>query len=175
MNRKAIKIALKSIILLALMTLVIMPEVYAGKIQVPQGTEVKVRFDPSMKINSGKLVKGVPLLISLDEPVIIGGKVVVDKGAQGKAEVLEVVRASKPGKPGYIKIGFKELSPKGEYATPEGAPIKLSGEQEAKGKGKKILSYLFIFGLLIKGGQAELSAGQIYTAQVSETIIMESK
>ena len=88
----------------------------------------------------------------------------------GKAEVLEVKSASKPGKPGYLKVGFVDIKPKGEYNTLDSASVKLKGEVEAKGKGKKLLSWLLIFGLFIKGGEATLPSDAIYTIYTAETI-----
>jgi hypothetical protein len=146
------------------------PIIQAGKIQIPEETPVKVRFDPSMKISSKTLQPGIPLLIYLAEPVEIGGKVIIEKGAMGKAEVLEVKHASKPGKPGYLKVGFISIKPKGEYNTLDGSSIKLAGEVEANGKGKKLLSWLFIFGLFIKGSEATLPSDAIYTVHTAETI-----
>jgi hypothetical protein len=142
----------------------------AAKVQLVEGETVKVKFASGMEISSGRVQTGIPLLIYLAEPVIIGGKTIIEKGA----EVLEVKKASKPGKPGYIKIGFVELRPKGEYNTIGESKIKLAGEAEAEGKGKKLLSYLFIFGLFIKGGQAALPTNKIYSAKIAETIIMSS-
>lgn len=175
MDAKNIKICWKTITFLSLIALLIIPGAYGGKVQLPEGTEVKVRFDPDMKVSSGKLMKGIPLLIYLTEEITVGGKTIVEEGAQGKAEVLEVKEASKPGKPGYIKVGFTEIEPKGEYSTLDGSNIKLAGEVEAKGKGKKLLSFLLGFGLLIKGGQGELKVDQVYTAKIKETIIMQSE
>jgi len=158
-----------------LFCLFVVPNLQAGKIRVPEGTEVKVRFDKEMKINSGKLSQGVPIQIYLDDPVIVGGRVVIEEGTTGKAEVLEVKASGRAGKPGYLKIGFVELEPKGEFKRVDGPTIKLSGEIEAKGKGKKLLSYLFIFGLFIKGSQAEIPVDQVYSAVIAETIDMSNE
>jgi hypothetical protein len=142
----------------------------AGKVQIVEGTEVKVKFDASMKISSGSLQKGIPLLIYLAESIVIGGKIIVEEGAMGTAEVLEVKEASKAGKPGYIKVSFVELTPKGDYVALDGSNIKLKGEIDAEGKGKKLLSWVFIFGLFIKGGQGVLPSDAIYTVYTAETI-----
>jgi hypothetical protein len=155
--------------------LAISPVAHAGKVQLPEETQIKVKFDSTMVISSGKLDKGIPLLIYLAEPIIIGGRVIVPAGAQGKAEVVDVVKAAKPGKPGYIKVRFIELEPKGEFKTLDDAKIKLSGAVENKGKGKKLLSYLFIFGLFIKGKDAVIPSNMTYPAQVEETIILQSE
>ncbi|UCD95136.1 MAG: hypothetical protein JSU69_03550 [Candidatus Zixiibacteriota bacterium] len=166
---------LKSIGLVLLIALLTVPNIEAGKIQLSEGTEVKVSFGLDQKLTSARLMKDLPLPIVLAEAVVIGGKTVIEEGAVGQAKILELKPASKAGKPGYLKIGFVELEPKGEYETAEGAKIPLTGEIEAKGKGRKLLSYLFIFGLFIKGSQAELPAGEIYTAKVAENIMLESE
>jgi hypothetical protein len=147
----------------------------AATIQMPRGTDVKVKFAAAAKVSSGELAKDIPVLFTLVEPVIIGGETLVEEGATGTAKVVEVKKAGKPGTPGYIKLAFVDLEPKGIYQTPDKAKIKLTGEIENKGKGKKFLSILFIAGLFIKGGQGEIPMDSVYTAKVAETIILESK
>ncbi len=150
--------------------------VWAGAIQVPQGTEVKLKFPAGMKISSGNVTQGVPLVCYLQEPIDIGGVIVVEKDAQATAKVVEVKSAGKGGKPGYIKIQFESLDPKGPFRPVNAEKIKLenAGPVEANGKGKKLLSYLFIFGLFIKGSQAEIPTNQVYTAKVAESVILDN-
>ncbi|MFZ5980643.1 MAG: hypothetical protein ACOYVF_08405 [Candidatus Zixiibacteriota bacterium] len=148
--------------------------VQAGTMQLPKGQVLKVKFALGMKISSGELTKDVPLLINLAEPIEIGGKTIVEAGAQGTAKVVEVKKAGKGGKPGYIKVAFQEMDTKGEYRSRDNSKIKLEGELENAGKGKKTLSYLFIFGLFISGGQGEIDPGLVYEAKVAESIILES-
>ncbi|UCC43987.1 MAG: hypothetical protein JSU65_12880 [Candidatus Zixiibacteriota bacterium] len=145
----------------------------AAKVQIPEGTEVKVKFPANLKISSGVIGEGIPLLFYLHEDITIGGKVIVEKGAEGTASVTESVKASKPGKPGKITLEFVDLAPKGPFNTLDESRIKLTGSITEEGGGKKILSYLFIFGLFIKGGQGEISPEQIYTATVAESVILE--
>ena len=149
--------------------------IQAATIQIPKGMEIKVKFAPGMKISSGDLAKDAPLLIYLAEPIQIGGKTIVEGGSQGTAKVVEVKKAGKGGKPGYIKVAFIDMQTKGEYRSANDAKIKLEGEIENSGKGKKVLSYLFIFGLFIKGGQGVISPDVVYNAKVAESIILESK
>lgn len=149
--------------------------VMAATLQLPKGTKAKLKFSPGMKLSSGELSAGVPIVCYLSEPIQIGGKTVVEEGAQATARVVEAKKAGKGGKPGYIKIEFVELETKGEYRSVDGAKIKLNGYIENTGKGKKTLSYLFIFGLFISGGQGEIDANATYTVEVSESIILESK
>jgi hypothetical protein len=146
----------------------------AGTIEVPKGREVKLKFPSDIKITSGNVSEGIPIVCYLAEPIDIGGVIVVEEGAQGTATVKEVVKPSKPGKPGSIKIEFTGLDAKGEYKFLSESKIKLTGTAEAVGKGKKTLSYLLIFGLFIKGGNAVIPTNVIYPAQVAESIYMEN-
>lgn len=146
----------------------------AATLQLPKGTDVKVKFNPGMKISSGNLEAGVPILCTLAEPVQIGDIVVVDEGAQVTATVTEVKKAGGGGKGGYIKVSFNELETKGAYKTVDGSKIKLSGYIENTGKGKGFFPYLF-FVLFLKGSQGEINTDAVYTVKVAESIILQSE
>ena len=163
------------VMVLTLFIFLLSAAVQAGTIQLPKGMDVKVKFAPGMKISSGELSKDVPLLIYLAEPIKIGNTTIVEEGAQGTAKVVDVKKAGKGGKPGYIKVAFVDLETKGEYRSPDNSRIKLEGEIENAGKGRKTLSYLFIFGLFIKGKQGVINPDVVYNAKVAESIILESK
>lgn len=149
--------------------------VFAAKVQIPEGTKISVKFPATMKISSGKISAGIPLAFELARPIEIGGKVIVEKGARGTAVVKESVKARRGGKPGKITVEFTELMPTGNFKSAESAGIKLKGSVTAQGKGKKTLSYLFIFGLFIKGGQGEIPTDKYYEASVAESIILEDQ
>jgi hypothetical protein len=166
--------AIKMILLVAVIAMISSSAAMAGKVVLPEGTEIKVNFDPAMKVNSGKLQTGVNLAIFLAEDIKVGGKTIVEAGAEGVAKVENAVSSSRPGKPGQIVIKFIELGTKGKYTTQENARIKLAGSVEDKGKGRKVLSWLFIFGLFIKGSQGEIDTGQAYPATIAETVVLES-
>jgi hypothetical protein len=148
---------------------------FAAKVAVPEGTPVKVMFDAGKKISSGELKAGDTLSIRLVEDVKIGGKTIVGAGAKGIAKVKEVTPSSKPGKPGKIEISFVALTLGGDFRSKDGGDLKLSGTAKDAGSSHKLLSWLFIFGLFIKGGQGEIDAAQIYPAAVGETIVLESR
>ncbi len=159
----------------ALMVVCLLPAaVLAGKVVLPEDTAIKVKFGSSIRVNSGMLQKGLEVPIYLAEDITIGGKTIVEEGAEGSAEVLEMERASRPGDPGYIKLGFKELNTRGEYHTADGSMIKLAGVAENKGKSRKVLSWVFILGLFISGGEGEIDTSQVYPARVEETVILQT-
>lgn len=141
---------------------------YPATMQVPKGTELKVKLVTDAELKSDKTAKDTSIPITLVDPVVIGGKTVVEAGATGTAKVAEVQKAG-DGKPGVIKIAFVELEPKGNYVSPTGAKIKLGGGIEAQGKKKKSL---FVFGKLTEG---KISTTETYKATVAESIVLESK
>lgn len=147
----------------------------AGQVLLPEGTAVKVRFDPRANINSGDVVAGVPLVIQLAEPITIGGAVIVDSGATGTATVKEVKKAGKGGKGGSLTVEFTDIQPKGNFKTSDGSAIKLSGGVSAKGSSRKTLSYILGFGFIIKGHQAVIPTDKVYPAKTVGDVLLETQ
>lgn len=151
-------------------------DAFAGKVSLPKDmTGIKVKFDPALRIDSGRILEGDSIVIYLAQDIKIGGITIVEAGARGTAVATKVVKASKPGDPGKIELSFVEMNPKGSYRSKGGSTIKLAGVVSDDGGGRKILSWLFIFGLFIKGGQGEIDTSLEYPATVGETIILESR
>lgn len=151
------------------------PMVQAATFQLPAGTEVKVKFNSDAKISSGNMEAGTKLAVTLAEPLMIGDVLLVAEGAAGTAVVTEVEKASAPGKPGKIVVEFTDLGTRGGYRTVDGSPLKLGGQVEKVGKGKKLLAYITIVGIfLIKGGQGEIDTNEVYTAAIAETVVLQS-
>ena len=162
---------------LAIMAILMAPAAtFAGKVSLPKdATKIKVKFDPALRIDSGRILEGDSIVIYLAEDIKIGGITIVEAGARGAAVATKVVKASKPGKPGKIALSFVEMNTKGSYKSKDGSTIKLAGVAGDDGGGRKVLSWLFIFGLFIKGGQGEIDTSLEYPATVGETIILESR
>jgi len=155
--------------------LILSAPAYAAKISIPAGTEIQVIFDPNIELTSNRVEEGVPILINLYKPIEIGGVTIVEKGSPGTARVVKAENNGRVGKPGYIEVAFESLDPKGAFVpVNEGENIKLEGSVDDKGGGKKLLSILLGFGLIIKGGQGEIDTSVPYPAKVAETIILEN-
>lgn len=159
--------------LVAVVCLLVAPAGFAATYQLPAGKEVMIKFKSSGTISSKDVISGVPLVIELAEPVMIGDKVIVEAGAQGKALVKDVKKAGAPGKPGSITIEFTELSTKGAFKTVDGKPLKLEGEVSDTGQGRKTIAFITIIGIvLIKGGQGEIDTSKAYPAKIAETVVV---
>ncbi|HOD65070.1 MAG TPA: hypothetical protein PKW75_04650 [candidate division Zixibacteria bacterium] len=145
---------------------------YAGKVELPKGSKLVVAFEGN--VSSSVFAVGDSLPIVLQEDVTVGGLVLVEKGARGTAVVAKAEKSGRAGKPGMIAVIFVDLKPKGQYPLLDVPAIALEGgTNELKGKGKKVLSYLFIFGLFIKGGEGKVPAGSTFEATVAESVKFE--
>lgn len=175
-GHRSSKGSLLTVATVTLLSMLSVPVANAATFQLPQGTPVKVAFNPDAKISSGNLKVGTELSITLVDPIRIGDMLLVAEGAAGKAVVTEVEKAGAPGKPGKIVIAFSELGTRGGFKTTDGSAIKLGGTVEKKGKGKKILAYVTIVGIfLIKGGQGEIKPGEVHTATIAQTTVLQSE
>lgn len=143
-----------------------------GDIELPAGHEVEVVF--SQDISSGYLAPGDLVPIRLSKPITFGGFTVVKEGTAGSARVKSVTPAGRGGKPGSIKIELLELEPGSSYEAEGDQKITLKAIDEisAAGKSKKLVSWLLILGLFIKGGQGEIPADQPIKAEIAEDIVI---
>lgn len=143
-----------------------------GAVELPAGQEVEVVF--SQDISSSYLAPGDLVPIRLSKPIVIGGFTVVKEGTGGSARVKSVTPAGRGGKPGSVTIELLELEPGSSYEAEDDKKIMLKavGEITASGKSKKLLSWIFILGLFIKGGQGEIPADQPIKAVIAEDIVI---
>jgi hypothetical protein len=158
---------------MTLLFLTMMFGVSQAQVKLPKGTEVSVTF--KQDVSSKYLAPGQEIPIAVTEDIVIGGVVLVKAGAEGKAMVKSVKPAGKGGSPGSISVELGELESGSNFKSLDDKSIKLEGVDgtiEAKGKGKKILSYVFIFGLFIKGGEGVIKADMPIEAKVKEDVFI---
>jgi hypothetical protein len=119
------------------------------------------------EISSKTANVGDVLEFETTEPVIVGDKVLVQKGAKVSGKITEAERRKGMGKAGILNFTIDYLN------LPSGKIIKLSGEQKGKGKNKTgaavaeavLLTPLF---LLKKGKNITFEKGQIFKAFVEK-------
>ncbi len=141
-------------------------------IELPQGHEVEIVF--SQDVSSKYVAPGDLVPIRLNAPIEIGGFTVVREGTPGSARVKSVEAAGRRGKPGSIVVELLELESDGNYEAEGDKKIMLKAVDDisAEGKSKKLLSWLLIFGLFIKGSQGEIPADQPFKAEIAEDIVI---
>ena len=164
------------IFILLMVVVFVLPSMVSGQIQLPEGTEVTVAF--SQEVSSKFVKPGDQVAIKLVNPLEVGGVTLVKAGATGTALIKTVEKAGKGGKGGKLEIELVSLEPKGNYQALEDKKIllKFAGSENgvlgAKGGGKKLLSYLFIAGLFIKGGEAKFAPDKPIKAVTTESVFV---
>ena len=152
--------------------LIAMGAVSASTIQLAKGTPAKVRFAEGLDITSGEFGEGEAIPIVLDQPIDKNGRIIVEAGTKGTAKVVEVRKAGRGGKGGYIKIEFVDLEPKGKFRLSDGDAIGLTGKSiDAEGKGKGFFFWL-ILKFILKGSEAEIPTGEVYEVELTESVMM---
>jgi len=164
-------------VVMAIVSWVMLTPAANAAIELPAETEVKIVFDQD--VSSKYVAPGDLVPIHLTGSVEIGGVTVVKDGAKGSGRVKSVKQAGRGGKPGRVEVELVELVPNGSYKAEGDKKIMLqaitsdgAGIIKAEGKGRKMLSYLFIFGLFIKGTEGVIPADKPFQAKITEDIMI---
>lgn len=129
----------------------------APKLILPKGTMVRLMV--LKEVNSRDNKPGDRFVLRVDEDVRVGGVTVVPIGAKAWGEVVGVERTGGAGKSG--KLNARLL-----YLEMAGQRIDLEGERQSAGSGgtgQAVAGVVAfgLFGLLMKGNNANLKAGEI--------------
>ena len=155
--------------------LVFLATVASADILLPKGTELQIVFEKDVSSGSFEVEDEVP--IRLQGAIDVGGLILVKDGAKGTATIKSVKPAGRFGKPGMIEVELVGLEPNDSYNAADDKKIALIAASEtesfiANGKGRKTLSYIVFFGLIIKGTQGVIPADEPYTAKIAEDIFI---
>lgn len=131
-------------------------------VQVPGGTEIKLMV--LKEVNSREVKVGDRFKLRVNEPVLVNGVVAIPVGALAWGEITNVAGTGAAG-------GKGRLSAKLLYVETPSGQLPISGTQGAEGKANTagvvigVLSF-GLAGLLMKGGNALLKAGDILIGYV---------
>jgi hypothetical protein len=158
---------------LAVLAFALMATGVKADVILSAGTKVQIVFEQD--VSSKYVTPGDLIPIRLYGAVDYGGITAVKDGAKGSARVKSVKPAGKGGKPGRVEVVLVELEPNGSYKAEGDKKIALKAIDDpitAEGKGRKTLSYLFIFGLFIKGTEGVIPADEPFPAEIAEEIVI---
>ena len=121
------------------------------------------------EVNSRDSRPGHQFKLRVHQPVTVGGQTVIPEGALAWGEVANAQRTGAVGQAG--ELGVRLL-----YVEVDGARIRLNGQRASTGSSaadKVVLSVLGfgLLGLLAKGNNAKLKAGDLVDGHVAETIL----
>jgi hypothetical protein len=131
-------------------------------VQVPGGTAIKLMV--LKEVNSREVKVGERFKLRVNEPVLVNGVVAIPVGAFAWGEITNVAGTGAAG-------GKGRLSAKLLYVETPSGQLPISGAQGAEGKANTagvvigVLSF-GLAGLLMKGGNALLKAGDILIGYV---------
>lgn len=127
------------------------------------GTPIKLKFKEPLSSKTAKTSD--PVNFEVIEAVIVGGKVVIEKGALAKGVVAEAKKARMLGRKGKLDIEIKEVT------LASGERVSLRGNQESGGglsatsiALSAVLTPLF---LLMSGKNINIEAGTEFVAFVN--------
>ncbi|USQ96829.1 hypothetical protein [Caulobacter sp. RL271] len=133
-------------------------------VQVPEGTELSIRFDDSLSSETSH--EGDRFSISLAEDVTLADGTTLPAGLRGAGEVTHAKKKGMMGKPGELNVRF-------DYLKAGNARIRLRGQKGAEGSARYgttiTLTVLFgPLGLIKHGKDVEIKSGQRLTAFVDQ-------
>ncbi|MET3666929.1 hypothetical protein [Caulobacter sp. 1776] len=140
--------------------LVCAPAFAQTTVQVPEGTEMSIRFDDSLSSETSH--EGDRFSISLAEDVTLADGTVLPAGLRGAGEVTHAKKKGMMGKPGELNVRF-------DYLKAGSSRIRLRGQKGTEGSARYgttiTLTVLFgPLGLIKHGKDVEIKAGQRLTA-----------
>ena len=129
-------------------------EAFCGKVYIPQGTEISVKFKADLTTKSDNIPSGTEIFEVATNQKITG----VEAIRQGGSVYCEIIKFKKPGflgSGGEIEIRIDSIQ------TALGKNIKVDNKLLiAKGKNKKLKAFLMLpvlgYGFFIKGDHAQL-------------------
>jgi hypothetical protein len=112
-------------------------------VSVPVGTTVEL--ETAYTINSQLTRKGDAISFRVVNPVLVGGQVVIEKGAIATALVTKAERGGHWGRAGRIAWTMKEVT----AADGSRIPLQFSGRTVGDSKGAKVATTMVVMGALM--------------------------
>lgn len=150
------------------------PPARRAAVRVPAGTVVEL--ETAYTINSQLVRKGDAVSFRVVNPVIVGGQVIIEKGATATALVTKAERGGHFGRAGRVAWTMKEVT----AADGTRIPLQFSGRTVGDSKGAKVATQMVVMGALMwpiapvmlfhgfkRGENAIVPEGKRFDAQVS--------
>jgi hypothetical protein len=156
-ERARVRFGAFTMLLALALQVVIFPAVaLAATIEIPVGTVVTVVFNDT--VDPTTTAPGQTVMLSVVNPVLIGGTTVIEAGAPVLGEVTMAVKRGSIGKPAQIGVALRHV------VAVDGTNIALSGSKQMEGEDKTksalvITILCCVLGLLQKGGAATIPSG----------------
>ena len=143
----------------------------AAKLTLPKGTMIRLMV--LKEVNSRDHQQGHRFVLRVDEEVKVGTTTVIPIGAKAWGEVTDVRGTGGAGKSGKLNARLLHVEAR------SGRQIPIDGERQSAGSGGtgQVVGGVVafgIFGLLMKGNNATLKAGEILNGYTRENASFEA-
>ena len=151
------------------------PDTSAGDlapVAIPSLTPILIRFETEISSQVNKT--GERFLISLAEPIIIGGKEIVPAGAKGEGEVIHAKKSGGSGAAGELVLAARWLDVDGRHLRLRSLKAATAGKDAIHRvdafNAASVMAPLPIglFGYAINGAKAVYAKGSFATAKTAE-------
>ena len=136
----------------------------AQTVVLKAGTLVNLELTDTIKSN--KVKNGQVVNFRVTHDVKVDDKVIIPAGSLAKGQITERKSSSLLGIPGEVAVTIKSITASDGTLIPLSSN-SLSDEGQNKVVVSVVLTLLCLFGFIIKGGQAEISAGSTIQAYVA--------
>jgi hypothetical protein len=132
-----------------------------------------VRLMVTKEVNSRTARRGDRFVLRVDEDVQVNGRTVIPTGAKAFGEVVSAEENGAVGKAGTMSARLLHIE-LGEGRIPISGEEKTKG---AKGADRVLMSIVGfgVFGLLARGNNAKLKAGDIFNGYIAEDILIHQE
>ena len=140
----------------------------AAAITIPRDTPVHLMV--LNEVSTKDHAVGHKFKLRVDKPVVVGGEEVIPVGAIGWGELTDAEKSGNVGKSGKLSARLLHIDLDGQEIPIEGE----TSNEGRSGKGATILGVIGLgpFGLLAKGNNAKMKAGEKMTAFVTENVVL---
>jgi hypothetical protein len=139
----------------------------SGKPVIPKGTAIPLIFASTVNSNTSRI--GDKLKLKLAEDITSDGVVLLSKGTPSIATITSIDRPRAGGVPGEIFFTA-------DYIQAGGTRIKLRGSAAKQGQDHEGKAGALMIGvpagLLVRGKDAEIEQGALFTAYVAEDTVL---
>lgn len=138
---------------------------------VPKGSPIIVEITDLVSTRTAHIDDTFNL--KLAEPVMLNGVVVIPVGTQGKGVVIDAAKPGMGGKPGKLVLAARYLDFQGKQIPIRGLNMNMTAT-DGSGTAVVMSMAVGVFGLMVQGGQMEVTPGTRARAKLGADFVPDS-
>lgn len=137
---------------------------------IPALTVVELEIVDPASSRTSKIGENVRIRVA--EPVLIAGQVVIPRGTEGHAEVIQASKARMMGKAGELVLGVPYLTLGGQRINLKRLRYGRSSGHDATQEAMIVTAAIGVVGMVISGGNVDIQSGaQANAVFATDTVV----